>query len=91
MQQPVHQLPYIGLENAVGSDGMEYDVGGLAKAAERCQGLSADGGHHVRPVLHTVVVSPSARNAGQHGQPFSRLPHGKPCSSLGDVGSYLAP
>ena len=90
LQQPVHQFPDIGLEHAIGSDGIEHDVRCLAEAVERCQGLAADGCHHVRPVLHAVVVSSSARDPGQDGQPFSRLPHGKSCSSLGEVGRNLA-
>ena len=91
LQKPVHQFADIGLEHAVGSDGTEHDIRRLAKATERCQGLAADGRHHVGPIFHAVVVSPSARDPGEERQAFSCLTHGKASSSLGDVGRHLAP
>ena len=91
LQKPVHQFADIGLEHAVGSDGTEHDIRRLAKATERCQGLAADGRHHVGPIFHAVVVSPSARDPGEERQAFSCLTHGKASSSLGDVSRHLAP
>ena len=91
LQKPVHQFPDIGLERAVGYDGTQHDIRRLAKATERCQGLAADGRHHVGPIFHAVVVSPSARDPGEERKALSCFAHGEPSSSLGDVGGHLAP